>query len=64
MKLKIKELNTLGKDECTVDDVDKGRVLDNQVCSLQVSRLKISIFLGRLDLTVSPVLSSCLPLTA
>ena len=39
-KLKMKELNTLVKDECTVvDDIDKGRVLDSQVCPLQVSCL-------------------------
>ena len=45
-KLKMKELNTLVKDECTVvDDIDKGRVLDSQVCPLQVSRLKTLIFL-------------------
>ena len=36
----LKKLNTLGKDECTVDTVDKDRVLDNQVCPLQVSILK------------------------
>lgn len=59
-KLKMKELNTLDKDECTVDDIDKGRELDNQVGSLQVSKLKILIFLRRLDITVSPVLTSCL----
>ena len=58
----MKELNTLGKDECTVDDIDKGRELDNQVGLLQVSKLKILIFLGRLDSTVSPVLTFCLML--
>ena len=41
----LKKLNTLGKDECTVDTVDKDRVIDNQVCPLQVSSLKILIFL-------------------
>ena len=63
-KLKMKGLNTLRNDECTVDDIDKGRELDNQVGPLQVSKLKIFIFLGRLDLTVFPVLLSCLPVTA
>ena len=58
----MKELNTLRKDECTVDDIDKGRELDNQVGPLQVSKLKILIFLGRLDIIVSPVLTSCLML--
>ena len=48
----MKELNTLRKNECTVDDSDKGRELDNQVGPLQVSKLKILIFLARLDITV------------
>ena len=48
----MKELNTLRKNECTVDDSDKGRELDNQVGPLQVSKLKISNFLARLDITV------------
>ena len=48
----MKELNTLRKDECTVDDIDKGRELDNQVGPLQVSKLEILIFLARLDITV------------
>ena len=61
-KLKTKELITLRNDECTLDDIEEGRVLDNQVSSLQVSSFKMLIFLGRFDLTVSPFLLSSLPI--